>query len=190
MDKAKYLVIVVLVLAAGYLGFSYTKKNLINPGPTTSTSNPTVTPSPKAAPNYPLTIGQFSITDKEVCSENGKPLVYFFGSTSCPHCVWEKPIAQKVFTKFKDQISYKEDFDTQNYSEVFQRYSDINPGYIPFLVLGCKYIRVGAGENLGKDDTESKKLEEEALSTILCKLTNGNPGSVCNSLKDKVSQIP
>jgi len=152
-------------------------------------STPTSAPTSQPIPSYPQTVGNFLVTDKEVCAKDGKPLVYFFGSTSCPHCVWEKPIMEKVAKKFGDTIDFHENIDSSTDSDVFQKYSDINPGYVPFLVLGCKYVRVGAGENLGADDTESQKLEEEALTAILCKLTGSKPDSVCASVKDKTSGV-
>lgn len=190
MKYAKYLIIVALVTLVGYAGFTFTQSKILGGGQANSiTSVPAVSPTTQPAPNYPKIIGDFLITDKEICLQDGKPLVYFFGSSTCPHCVWEKPVAKTVFDKFKDVIVYKENFDSQNDGDVFQKYSDINPGYVPFLVLGCKYARVGAGENLGKDEVGSKKLEEEALSVILCKLTNGKPTSVCDSLKTKTSEI-
>lgn len=189
MNKVKYLIVIVLIAVVGYAGFAFTKENLTKGGKSNKTITPTVAPTQKPAPNFPKIIGDFLVTDKEICLDAGKPLVYFFGSSSCPHCVWEKPIAKKVFDKFKSQIVYYENFDNQDDAEVFQRYADINPGYVPFLVLGCKYARVGAGEQLGKDEAESKKLEEEALSVILCKLTGGKPESVCASVKDKTAEI-
>lgn len=188
----KYIFIVILVVAAGAAGFFWTKNNLTKKsavGGKAQNGTPTSAVEVKPTPDYPKIIGNFLVTNNEICKENGKPTVYFFGSSSCPHCVWEKPIAQKVFGEFKDFISYHENYDSQNDGDVFSKYSDINPGYVPFLVLGCKYARVGAGETLGKDDAESKKLEEEALTTILCKLTDSKLTSVCNSLKDKASEI-
>lgn len=193
MKYAKYFLILILVLVAGYLGFRWTKNNLNNPSKSEEiTSSPTQTPTANPTPAYQTIIGEFLVTDKEVCLENGKPLVYFFGSSTCPHCVWEKPIAQKVFALFKNEIAYHENFDSQNDTDVFSKYQNINPGYVPFLILGCKYVRVGAGESLSQAtdsaqrDTESKKLEEEALTTILCKLTNDKPASICSSVKNKL----
>jgi len=177
----KYLIISILAaIVSGAAGFFVTKANL-QKGDSTGKkeSSPSAAPTQPKAASYPKTNGNFLVTDKEVCLEAGKPVVYFFGSASCPHCVWEKPVAQKVFNQFKNEISYHENFDSDKDGEVFAKYGDINPGYVPFLILGCKYARVGAGENLGKDDAESKKLEEEALTAILCKLTEGKPAGVC-----------
>ncbi|PIQ69889.1 hypothetical protein COS55_01735 [Candidatus Shapirobacteria bacterium CG03_land_8_20_14_0_80_40_19] len=184
--------LVILVIAAGAAGFFWTKNNwqskiLGEKDKVDSTDQ--VQPTIKPAPNFPTIIGNFLVTDKEVCLENDKPIVYFFGSSSCPHCVWEKPIVQKVFGEFKNEISYHENFDNGADSEVFNQYSDINPGYVPFLVLGCKYARVGAGEQLGATDEESQKLEKEALTSILCKLTDGKPENICRQVKDKMEEI-
>lgn len=96
---------------------------------------------------------------------------------------------EKVAQKFGTEIDFHENIDSAADTDVFDKYSDINPGYVPFLILGCKYARVGAGETLGKDDAESKKLEEEALTAIICKLTNGKPSSTCASLKDKIAEV-
>lgn len=188
----KYLIVGLLVIAAGAAGFFFTKSNLLKEGTSSvkgAGTAPTQGPTAKPTPNFEKTVGEFLITDREILKENGKPVVYFFGSSQCSHCVWEKPIAKEVFDQFKNEIVYHEDFDSNNDTDVLAKYSDINPGYIPFLILGGKYARMGAGENLGKTPEESKKLEKEALTAILCKLTEGKPAGVCAAVKDKVSEI-
>lgn len=187
MKNYKYFIFAVLVIGVGYLGFGITKKNLTGGGG--GEAKPTVAPTAVPKPNYPTTLGSFLVTDKEVCLEDGKPLVYFFGFSSCSHCVWEKPIAKKVFDKFKGKIAYHENFDVQTDSDVFEKYQDINPGYVPFLILGCKYARMGSGESLAATPEASKSLEEEALTAITCKLTDNQPAAVCNPLKDKILEI-
>lgn len=192
MNKIKIIILIILVAAAGFAGYTVTKKGILNPGEKPVVNNnqqAVVSPTQKPAPNYEKIVGNFLITNNEVCLENGKPIVYFFGSSSCPHCVWEKPVAKKTFDQFKNEIAYKENFDSQDNMDIFQKYSDINPGYVPFLIIGCKYARVGAGENLGKDDAESKKLEEEAMTAIVCKLTDGKPASICASVKEQTATI-
>jgi thiol-disulfide isomerase/thioredoxin len=110
------------------------------------------------------------IKDVEVCKENDKPIVYFFGSTSCPHCLWEKPILQSVVQEFGDAISYHENIDSQTDSDVFSKYSS---GSVPTLVIGCKYYRNGSGEGIGET------AEEEALRKVICRATGNLPSSVC-----------
>ncbi|TSC53643.1 MAG: hypothetical protein LiPW16_341 [Microgenomates group bacterium LiPW_16] len=124
------------------------------------------------------TIGNFQITKDEICQENGKPIVYLFGSESCPHCRWEKPIFEKVVAKFTDKIVVHNNIDKQADMEVFQKYSSINQGAIPFLVLGCRYVRVGSGEVAGEIE------EEKNLTALICKLTGDQPEKICAEVKD------
>lgn len=115
--------------------------------------------------------GGFSeVKDAEVCMENGKPIVYFFGSTGCPHCQWEKPIIKSVIDQFGDAVSYHENIDTDKEQDVFSKYST---GGIPTLVIGCKYYRVGSGEASGEES------EKTALKKAICSVTGNQPASVC-----------
>jgi thiol-disulfide isomerase/thioredoxin len=190
MKIVKTLIIFLLVTGVAAAGFVWTRGNLLKETTQVKGSSaPSAPPTAEPTPDFQKTVGDFLVTDREIEKENGKPVVYFFGSSSCPHCVWEKPVAKKVFDQFKNEISYHENFDSEKDADVFNRYSDINPGYVPFLILGGKYVRVGAGESLGSTPEESKKLEEETLTAILCKLTEGKPSSVCLLLKEKTSQI-
>lgn len=180
----KYLTILIIVVLAGAGGFFWTKRKLADEPPANN-EKVVASPAPTAQPepNFPKTLGDFLITNEEVCKKDGKPIVYFFGSTSCPHCVWQKPVMKKVVEKFGKEIEYHENIDSQTDSDVFAKYSNVNPGYVPFLVLGCKYARVGSGETTGEEK------EMEALTAILCKLTGSKPSSVCAAIKDKVSEI-
>ncbi len=190
MKNTKFLFVLALMIAFGASGFFWNKSRLIEKQAKSELASvPTGSPTAQPTSNFPKTIGNFLVTDREVCKKNGKISVYFFGSSSCPHCVWEKPIIEKVAKKFGSTIDFHENIDNSTDSDIFNQYNDINPGYVPFIVLGCKYARVGAGENLGKDDAESKVLEEQALTAIICKLTDSKPASVCASVKDKVAEI-
>lgn len=126
------------------------------------------------------TIGNFSVTSDEVCKENGKPIVYFFGLEGCGYCKWEHPIIEEVAAKFGGEISFHNNMDTDADREVFQKYST---GGVPTLVLGCKYYRVGAGKSDGEE------LETKNLTAIICKLTGNKPADVCNQVQDLVNQI-
>lgn len=190
MKIVKTLVILFLVIGVAVAGFVWTRSNLLKSSQIEGLSSTAISPTAKPTPNYPKTVGDFWVTDKEIEKEDGKPVVYFFGSSSCPHSTWEEPIVKKVFNEFKNEIVYHENFDSEEDTDVFNRYSDINQGYIPFLILGGKYIRVGAGENLGSTEEESRKLEEEALTAILCKLTEGKPANVCAKMQESAAQIP
>ena len=116
----------------------------------------------------------------------GKPPVYFIGTTWCPHCNWERPVFTLVADKFSDYMTVKQIEIDQGIGEedgmVFTHYSP--EGKIPLIVIGGKYFRIGAGETLGKE------LEENVLTALFCKVTN-NPIEECSSpdIQALVNQI-
>ena len=115
-------------------------------------------------------IGNFSVSSDQICREDGKPVIYFFGSESCPHCVWEHPIIEQVAASFGDKISFHNNMSGDADEDIFNRYST---GGVPTVVLGCKYYRVGSGESLGEGE------EAEVLTALICKLTDNQPANVC-----------
>jgi len=127
-----------------------------------------------------LTIGNFSVSKEGICRENGKPIIYFFGSESCSHCRWEHPIIEEVTEKFKEYISFHNNMDSQEDMDIFYQYST---GSIPTLVLGCKYYRIGSGERSGKE------AESNNLTALICELTENQPANICNSVQDLIEQI-
>ncbi len=120
------------------------------------------------------TIGGFM--DIESAIIEGTPKVYFFGTTWCPHCRWERPIFMEITEKFKDYIEFKKiEIDLEQDSpdiSVFNHYSP--EGRIPLLILGGKYFRIGSGETIGEE------MEKQVLTAILCKITD-NPIAECKS---------
>jgi len=127
------------------------------------------------------TIGDFSVSTDDLCQENSKPIVYFFGSSSCPHCIWEHPIVEKVANSFGDLVSFHSNIEFETDQNVFGKYST---GSIPTLVLGCKYYRVGSGESSGEEE------ETKNLTALVCKLTQNQPAEVCSPVQDLINQIP
>jgi len=128
------------------------------------------------------TIGNFIVDEKiDICKEDGKPIVYFFGSQRCTQCMWEDPIIKNVTDKFKDQVSFHENIDTETDKEVILKYSP--RGYIPLIVIGCKYYRIGSGEEFGVDN------ENKILTSLMCLATNNRPLSVCAEVEDILNQI-
>ncbi|MFA5742720.1 MAG: hypothetical protein WCX77_01670 [Candidatus Paceibacterota bacterium] len=130
--------------------------------------------APKAeADTKPQTIvdGNFKkLTDEQVCQEDGKPIVYFFGSESCPHCVWEKPVISAVVKKFGSAISYHENMGNGKETDIFSKYST---GAVPAVIIGCKYYRIGSGESAGE------KSETETLTKLICDITGNQPAAIC-----------
>lgn len=187
-SKINLILVGLLVAAAFLIGSLWTKvKTGEVGGLTTSGAKNTPVPSIAAQPTQellPTTIGRFNITKDEVCLENGKPIIYYFGGSFCPHCQWEHPVIEKTTKKFAGLISLHDNMDKQGVDdEVFNKYRDINGGGVPFLVFGCKYVRVGSGENDGE------AVEEKNLTAILCKLTNNQPASICAGVKDLIEKV-
>lgn len=127
-----------------------------------------------------ITIGNFSVNNEEICKENDKPIIYFFGSQSCPYCQWEHPIMEAVAARFEGYIAFHNNMDSDADEDVFQKYST---GGIPTLVFGCKYSRIGAGQNAGEEK------ETKDLIALICKLTDGQPADVCSEVQDLINEI-
>lgn len=106
----------------------------------------------------------------DVCKEDGKPIIYFFGSAQCPHCEWEKPILESVISEFGDKVSFHENIDSDKDQDVFAKYSD---GAIPAIIVGCKYYRIGSGESVGEEQ------EKLLLRDVICSVTGNLPAEVC-----------
>lgn len=183
-------VLTILLVVAGIMVFSlYNKvKTLEKEGINSPAPVPTVAADQSGSgvlgEQLESTIGGFQVTKEEVCQENGKPIVYFFGSTSCPHCVWNKPIFERTTKKFGNTISVHQnvdDFTTDK--KILDKYSQIHQGAVPFFVFGCRYLRLGSGER------EGEQTEEKNLTALICKLTNNQPANVCAGVKDLVVQI-
>jgi len=104
------------------------------------------------------------LADQEISKENGKPIIYFFGSATCPHCQWEKPILEKVVDSFGDKIVFHEDIDSFGADQnIFAKYSD---GSVPTIVLAGRYYRIGSGEEIGEQK------EAEVLTKLIQDLLN------------------
>lgn len=127
-----------------------------------------------------FTIGNFSVSSEQVCREDGKPIIYFFGSDGCGYCKWEHPVIDAAAAKFEGYIAFHNNMNTDDDQEIFQKYST---GGVPTLVFGCKYYRVGAGSSYGEEK------ETEYLTALICKLTDNQPADVCNKVQDLINEI-
>ena len=167
-------VIGLIILAIAFVGMS--KKAGQNNGQATTTA-PTVqnqgqtaqTPSEGPATVPVTAAGISTFSEKKgatLCKEDGKPVVYLFSTTWCPHCQWiqdtfDKTVAAAVAAgKIK---AYHWELDTNDNTLTSQKetqipedqmaiYNEFNPGgSIPTFVFGCKYFRVGNGYESSKD---------------------------------------
>ncbi len=131
---------------------------------------------------FERTIGGFTKMDEEeVCLDDGKPLIYYFGSSDCPFCQWQRPVVTKAMEAFEGYVSFRDNTDSENDLEVFFQYSD---GGVPLIVVGCNYFRVGAGGTEGQEEED-----KDAISALSCKLTGGQPREVCDELQDIINEI-
>lgn len=121
--------------------------------------------------------------EAEICKENGKPLVYLFSTTWCPHCQWIKDAFDEVIKKYVADgkiAAYHWDVDINDNTLTSEKesvvpakdlavYREFNPqGSIPTFVFGCKYFRIGNGYEQ-QDDVNAEKAEFEALIKDLIK---------------------
>lgn len=143
----------------------------------------TTTTQPQEQPSEgEYTIGNFiEVAESEVCKEDGKPIIYFFGSSGCGYCKWEHPIFENVTSKFAGHISFHNNMDTDDDAEIFSKYNPRRS--IPTMVLGCKYYRVGSGASAGEEQ------EVKVLTALICKLTDNQPTDVCSAVEDMINQI-
>jgi len=130
-------------------------------------------------------IGNFKVlTEEEVCREDDLPVVYYFGSSSCPHCTWEYPVVKSVMDQFEGEIAFKDGMDNiEEYQETWDQYVSLNQNSYPFMILGCRYWQLGSGESFGEEK------EAENIAALLCKLTNGEPAGVCAPLQEVIDSI-
>jgi thiol-disulfide isomerase/thioredoxin len=129
-------------------------------------------------------LGNLMILEGEACQEDGKPLVYYFGYSGCPHCKWEHPVFEKVVKDFSGLIALHDNMDKlENDREAQQKYSGISGNMVPFMLFGCKYAQLGSGESWGEVE------ETKNLQAVLCKLTEGKPEGVCGKVTDYIGKI-
>ena len=188
MDKKSFnpttLILTVLLVGVAFFGGMMWMKNQNLSGETKNQqtgATPTAQPTQAALES---TLGGFVLTGDGVCEKDNKPSIYYFGGSFCAHCQWEHPIIQKVAKKFEGLVDFHDNMDKLDQDkDIQEKYAAINQGGVPFLVFGCKYARVGSGENYGEAD------EEKFLTALVCKMTDSQPEKVCASVKDLIDQI-
>jgi thiol-disulfide isomerase/thioredoxin len=158
--------------------------NTVNAGNTNTGSNQNInqvkvdtTPKPSGISTFEAKAGA------EICKENGKPVVYLFSTTTCPHCQWIKSTFDSLMKEYVAAgkiVAYHWELDTNDNTltsavetqvpeNQYKVYQTFNPeGYVPTFVFGCKYFRVGNGyERAG--NLEAEKAEFRAVIDDLLK---------------------
>lgn len=117
-----------------------------------------------------------------ICKEGGKPVVYLFSTTWCPHCTWVKDTFDKVvneYVKAGKIVAYHWELDTNDNTltsakessvpaEAQAVYQEFNPsGSIPTFVIGCKYFRIGNGHEAADDLAAEEKELRAAIDAVL-----------------------
>ena len=137
-------------------------------GTKTDTNIVGITAKPlELAPVANSAITTFSLKkDATICRQAGKPAVYLFSASWCPHCQWVKDIYDAVvkdYVKADKIVAYHYDVETGDDlltpatetalpAEAQKVYSYFNPDdSIPTFVFGCKYFRVGNGHETEND---------------------------------------
>lgn len=121
----------------------------------------------------------------EICKNaEGKPIVYMFSTTTCPHCKWAKEIFDSFAKEYADKIEahhWQVDLGDDTLTEpvendmpadqlnIFKQFN--SAGTIPTFVFGCKYYRIGTGFEQA-DDKETEKAEYMAVAEQLLKELN------------------
>lgn len=187
------VLVLALVVAAFAIGILYTKVQTLEK---TAKEQAMATPAAQAQmaagaqqePTGPMTeaitvSGVSTFQQKagaEVCKENGKPVVYLFSTTWCPHCTWIKDTFDKVAKEYVAAgkiVAYHWDIDVNDDTltaaketafptEANAVYQEFNPqGSIPTFVFGCKYFRVGNGfesqQDLAAEEKEFRAIFDE-----------------------------
>jgi len=124
----------------------------------------------------------FSVREGDICTEDGKPIIRMYSTTTCPHCQWVKDTFDTTMKELMAEgkiVAYHWELDINDNTltsekeaavppEEFDIYRDFNPrGTVPTFVFGCKYYRVGNGyESEGNLEMEKREFLE-----IIDKLT-------------------
>lgn len=143
-------------------------------------------PEPTPEPETPETLGTFYVdSEAEICTEEGKPVVYLFSTTWCPHCTWiidTFDSTMKEYVDAGDIAAYHWELDTNDNTLTEETeaavpdehkavYQQFNPrGSIPTFVFGCKYYRIGNGheraDDLAAEEQEFRDLIAKMLEEV------------------------
>lgn len=120
-------------------------------------------------------IKTFNPTVNEICTEDGKPIIRLFSTTTCPHCKWIASTYDDVVKQYVAEgkiVAYHWEFDTDEDTlsgkkGIPQIDKDVNKqfnprGFVPTYVFGCKYYRIGNGYER-EDDLEAEAREFKAV---------------------------
>ncbi|MCB9362412.1 peptidylprolyl isomerase [Candidatus Woesearchaeota archaeon] len=120
----------------------------------------------------------FSKVQETVCTQDGKPVLRMYSTTTCPHCAWIKETVDTLFSDLVSEgkvVAYHWEVDTKDntlteevetaipQSEIMHFIQRNPEGFVPFFYLGCAYERVGNGY----ENENSLDKEVEEISTVV-----------------------
>ncbi|NQU77177.1 thioredoxin family protein [Candidatus Falkowbacteria bacterium] len=123
----------------------------------------------------------FEETSDPLCQENGKPAVYLFSTTWCPHCAWIQPTFDRMAKDYQakggieifhwemdlNDNTLTSEVETQIPENQMTLYQKYNPeGFVPTFIIGCKQFRVGNGYEQ-QNDLVSEEVELRTLIDAL-----------------------
>ena len=181
------LIIMAVVFFSGKKGEVAGEQAQNNQNNQNTNTQPAETPPTTGPVTVPISVAEaktfFEKKDATVCKDGGKPVVYLFSTTWCPHCVWIKDTFDSIMKKYVDEgkiVAYHYEVDTGDDTLTAAKetkvpdsalavYNEFNPeGSIPTFIFGCKYFRIGNGyEQQG--DLNAEIVEFEALIKDLAK---------------------
>ena len=167
---AIFAVLFLLVMAANLIKFSGKATT-----PKTSADN-TQAPTPDITQEIIGQAGTFLEVSEPVCIEDGKPVIYMFSTSWCSHCAWARqPFADavKTYVARGKILAYEWELDTYDNTltaaketsipaDATALYDKYNPqGSIPTFIFGCKYFRIGTGnERTGDKNAETQEFKQ------------------------------
>ncbi|MFC2174985.1 thioredoxin family protein [archaeon] len=169
------------MLYTGYGAYNFIMFGTCDPlDPTNCVFNPQ-DPAGSVCPfdDYDLTLSAETIGYFRMVNEDPRPFAYFFGTTWCPHCKWEKPIFTRVAQKFPSITTHMVEVDLEPDHPEISTFNHYSPGgSIPLVIVGGNYYRVGSGEVLGEET------EEQLLTALFCKISD-NEAEDCSDAEVK-----
>jgi len=174
------VIVLAIVLVASAKGDGNAVGNNQNQQQQQQTQN---TAGPDAiSPTAPGVETFFEKKNAQICKEDGKPVVYLFSTTWCPHCEWVKDTFDKTvaeYVKAGKIKAYHWEFDINDDTLTAEKetavpasaqavFQEFNPeGSIPTFVVGCKYFRIGNGHESEQDlNAEAAELRA-AIDAVL-----------------------
>jgi len=123
----------------------------------------------------------FKNTGKPVCTYNGKPIIRFYSSSTCPHCNWvEDPLYQALKPYIDNELIILQHWDVNSQDNLLtleretkipardqEGYKEYAEGRVPFFDFGCTYVRIG---NVYETESNGYNKEIEAFKAITEKL--------------------